>query len=107
MVKAKIFRNKNKCIYGFQIINHCDTSICAAISLLSLNIVNAIETFTEDKFSLEYDENGGFLKIEVENLKQGIDAEKSELLLNTLVLALKELSNTYEKELLLIDKVVN
>lgn len=61
MINAKIVRGSNGKIIGFTVENHGDNIVCAAVSMLVLNTVNSIELLTKDKFTCDYNENGGFL----------------------------------------------
>ena len=61
MIQAIFFKN-NENIIGFEIKNHGRDIVCSAVSILSLNTVNSLEAFTDAKYSVDYDTNGGFLK---------------------------------------------
>ena len=64
MVKADIFLNSDKQICGFDIYDHAEYAdeggdiICASVSLLVINTLNAIEKFTDDSFTSESEEGG-------------------------------------------------
>lgn len=60
MIRVKIFRESGK-ITGFTVENHGESIVCAAVSMLVLNTVNSIGSLTEDNFTCDYNENGGFL----------------------------------------------
>ena len=54
---------------GFECAGHAGYAeegsdiICAAVSALAVNTINAIEQFTEDPFEVEEAEDGGLLRI--------------------------------------------
>ena len=69
MIKAKLYQKENK-ICAFEIFGHAgyaphgEDIVCAAVTILSLNTVNAIEQFTDVPFQAEADEKkGGYLKV--------------------------------------------
>ena len=66
--------------------------ICAAVSALTVNTVNSIETFTEDRLSAE--EKNGFLtcQLEVPLSQQAV------LLMDSMVLGLTDIQNNYGKQ---------
>lgn len=103
MIQAKVYRKNNK-ICGFLITGHADYApegadiVCAAVSALAFNTVNAVEQFTEVPFQCEADmENGGYLKVLFPI--EGMAAEDVQLLLEALALGLAEIAVEYESYL--------
>lgn len=99
MIQAKIYRKNNK-ICGFQISGHADYApegadiVCAAVSVLAFNTVNAVEEFTEVPFQCEADaENGGYFKVLFP--LEGMEAANVQLLLETLALGLAGIETEY------------
>lgn len=110
MIKAKIYY-KNEKICGFEILGHAgyakagEDIVCAAVSVLALNTVNAIERFTPHPIQAEADEkNGGNLKIQIP--VEGMADHDTQLLLRTLEMGLSEIQNEYTKYFTLIHKEV-
>jgi hypothetical protein len=68
--------------------------VCAAVSVLMINTANAIEKFTDDHLTEE--EGDGFLSIKL----RCPPSEKAALLMNTLVLGLHSVQETYGKQFL-------
>ena len=66
--------------------------ICAAVSALTVNTVNSIETFTEDRLSAE--EKNGFLICQFE----GPLSSQAVLLMDSMVLGLTDIQNNYGKQ---------
>lgn len=102
MIQVTFFKDK-KNILGFQIKNHGKDIVCSAVSILSLNTVNSLKTFTNVDYNLDYDTNGGFLKCIVNKdslCNDGI------LLLSSLELGLKGIKMEYPKEISLKYKEV-
>lgn len=102
MIQAIFFKN-NENIIGFEIKNHGRDIVCSAVSILSLNTVNSLEAFTDAKYSVDYDTNGGFLKCIIN--KDSL-CEKAILLLSSLELGLKGIEAEYPKDISLKHKEV-
>ncbi|MBQ0001815.1 MAG: ribosomal-processing cysteine protease Prp [Clostridiales bacterium] len=71
--------------------------ICAAVSALIINTVNSIDTFTEDQ--LKEKEDDGFVSFE---FLTG-PSEKSTLLMDSLLLGLTQIENSYQKRYLRVN----
>lgn len=65
--------------------------VCAAVSALTLNMANSIEHFTADSFEADEDEKTGSFRFW---FTSGISSE-SKLLMNSLVLGLQDIEETY------------
>ena len=102
MIQA-IFFKKDKNIIGIQIKNHGRDIVCTAVSILSLNTVNSIEAFTEAKYNIDYDTNGGYLKCII---NEDSLCNKTILLLSSLELGLKGIEMEYPKDISLKYKEV-
>ena len=63
--------------------------VCAAVSALTINTLNSIETFTEDDF--EGGEDDGFLEF----VLTGTISDSSKLLMKSLVLGLTAIQESY------------
>ena len=70
--------------------------VCAAVSVLVINTFNSIERFTDDDFSCEAAENGGYLSMV---FSEDI-SDKSKLLLDSMLLGLDEIQKQYGDEYL-------
>lgn len=89
---------KKRCgrICGFTIEGHAGYAdegqdiVCAAVSVLSINTVNAIEQFTEDKLLVDARENG-YLDCEI----QESVSHDSFLLFQTFWLGITEIAKQY------------
>ena len=99
MIQITVFKDKD-CYTGFCMEGHAGYAqsgqdiVCSAVSVLALNTVNAIEEFTEDRFSVEADEEeGGRLEFHFSG-KPGHD---SGLLMNTMVLGLESIADSYSE----------
>ena len=99
MTTITIYRDHNKNEKGFEIKGHaCFATngkdiVCAAISILTQNTINSIETYAGDACSYKEDENSGYMKYLILN----IPSEKADLLLKSLSLGLSQISQNYKK----------
>ena len=93
MIHAVIFQNKTKECTGFQLEGHAGYAeegqdiVCAAISVLVINTINAIEAYTEDDFSVVSDETEAILSCHFRK-KPSHDAA---LLLKAMILGLSDM----------------
>ena len=90
MTKVTIYKNvKNECV-GFKALGHAgyaeegEDIVCAAISILTINTMNAIETFTDADVFLNTDEELGLIEYKIDE-----PTKETSLLLDTMVLGLK------------------
>ena len=94
MTKVTIYKNvKNECV-GFKALGHAgyaeegEDIVCAAISILTINTMNAIETFTDVDISLETDDELGLIEYRVDE-----PSKETSLLLDTMVLGLQTMAD--------------
>ena len=94
MTKVTIYKNvKNECV-GFKALGHAgyaeegEDIVCAAISILTINTMNAIETFTDADVFLETDEEIGFIEYRIDE-----PTKETSLLLDTMVLGLQTMAD--------------
>ena len=74
-----------------QIANTDRDVVCAAVSVLVINTLNAIDAFTEVKMQVEANEEDGLIKCQFKNIPD----EKAKLLMDTMVLGLTDISKQY------------
>lgn len=104
MINVKIYENQNHKIVGFQCKGHAGYAnagsdiVCAAVSVLVINTINSIEQFLDESVLYEANEKTGCIEYRI----HGIPGEKTELLLNSLVLGLREIEKNYSKKYLQI-----
>ena len=110
MIQAKIYRKAKK-ICGFEISGHAgyaaagEDIVCAAVTVLCFNTLNALEKFTALPFKCEADEKrGGYLKALFP--LEGMADHDTQLLLETLAMGLSGIELEYQKYLTLIDEEV-
>jgi len=109
MIKIKVFKNKYGKYIGFHSSGHAlyadygNDIVCASVSVLMINLINSIEVLTEDRFKLEIHEEGGDLKLMLNNGCSG----KSLLLLDSCMLGIRSVADEYgDKYIKIITKEV-
>lgn len=97
MIKIEIHKSGQQ-YKGFRSQGHAGYAedgydiICAAVSVLTVNAVNSIETFTEDAFQVQQDD--GLLEL----MLTDTPSRETDLLLNSMVLGLQDIQNNYGNE---------
>lgn len=104
MINVYFSKNRNNQICSFQIKNHGRDIVCSAVSILSLNTCNSIEKFTNSKFSVDYDNNGGYLNFKLKDINS--IHNDTLLILNCLELGLKGIELEYPNDIKLFYKEV-
>lgn len=101
MIKAIIYMDSNERYTGFSVSGHAEYGkygkdiICASVSVLTINTINAIETFTDNAYKCEQD-NKGTIKFKFSSKSD----DKGQLLLSTLAMGLSEISKEYGEKYL-------
>ncbi|MDO4296538.1 MAG: ribosomal-processing cysteine protease Prp [bacterium] len=99
MIQVVVYRER-ECTKGIQIQGHAGYDeygrdiICAAVSVLALNTFNSIETFTEDAFFGEVKEEEGRFEL---HFSETVSPE-SQLLMDSLILGLQSILESYGKK---------
>ena len=105
MTEITIYHEQNQDIEGFRCTGHAGYDVagqdivCASISVLTINTINAIETFTSCSFTCEVDEELGDIEV---HFPEGITQEAA-LLVDTMILGLKAIQNDYGNEYIILD----
>ena len=68
--------------------------ICSAVSALTVNTINSIETLTEDEINVEQGQEGGYLRLDL----LGSVSVESCILMSSLVLGLQMIEENYGSE---------
>ena len=110
MIKVTLHQ-KNNHVYRLRYEGHAGYSkhgndiVCAAVSMLTLNTLNAIERFTDEPIqSLAYDEEKGLIDVEFPRRKAGVFEPEAELLIRTLILGLIDTKEMYGEKYIQISK---
>ena len=105
MTQITIYRNQNREVDRFTCTGHAgyaasgEDIVCASISVLVINTINSIETFTSTAFVCEADEETGDIDY---RFTEEISPDAS-LLVESMILGLKEIQNDYGKKFLILD----
>lgn len=100
MITITVYQNKQKQYTGFSCVGHAEYAaagediVCAGVSALVLNTVNAIEAFTEEQFDADTKQESGLIDIRFRH-PVGHDAN---LLMDTMVLGLRDIQKNYGTE---------
>ena len=105
MTKITIYRNQNREVERFSCTGHAgyaasgEDIVCASISVLVINTINSIETFTSTAFICEAEEESGDIDFQ---FADEISPDAS-LLIESMILGLKEIQNDYGKKFLILN----
>ena len=101
MTDIVVFKKKKLDYYvGFELSGHAgyakrgEDIVCAAMSVLTINTINSIEKFTDDKFVLKQNERTGFINFKL----KGKPSDDTSLLLKSMILGLTEIVKEYGDE---------
>lgn len=98
MITATIF-NKNEHIVGVQLEGHAEYDrkgkdiVCSAVSILYINLVNSLESFTDDEKEVNGSEKINFQNVILKHMP----SEKAELLFESFLLGLTTIEKKYGK----------
>ena len=105
MTKITIFRNQKQEYLAFSCVGHVgyadagEDIVCAGISVLVINTINALGMFTKEQFKTNQDEETGLISVSFEQ-PAGHDAK---LLLDTMVLGLQGIQNNYGNDYIILN----
>ncbi len=100
MIQVDVFSDSNGVPAGIEIKGHAGYDeygrdiICAAVSALALNMANSVEKFTEDEFKGSTDEKTGRFTFRF----TGAVSPESKLLMDSLILGLTNIAESYGAE---------
>lgn len=106
MIQVRV-EKQNECIVAFHIEGHSGYAkhgsdiICSAVSALAITCVNSIEQLTEDEIVVEQEEKRGLLAFELPKTV----SEQSRVLLESLMLGLQGVSDSYGKQYVTVEIV--
>ena len=106
MTRVHIYKTETGAYTGFLVEGHAEYAdpgediVCSAISLLTINTVNAIGQFTEDQTEVEEDQTKGMIRC----MLQQPPSHDTELLLRSFELGVTELAKQYKEVSCLIEQ---
>ncbi|MCI6858932.1 MAG: ribosomal-processing cysteine protease Prp [Eubacterium sp.] len=108
MVKITIYKKPEGQFKGFQVIGHADSVeegadlVCCSVSVLTINLVNSLEAFTDDVFEVTQQDALGLIQVTFKNPL----SEKALLLMNSYVLGIRSIEEEYDLWLKVITREV-
>ena len=105
MTHITIYRNQQNVFTGFLCEGHAgyaqagEDIVCAGISTLVINTINAVEAFTKTKILADADQAEGTIDV---NFPYGCD-EQAKLLVDAMILGLQGIQTNYGKKFLTLD----
>ncbi len=105
MTRLTIYTNQEGAFSGFCCEGHAgyanagEDIVCAGISTLVINTINAIEQLTEVNFSADANADAGEISI---HFPEGADAQ-AKLLVDAMILGLQGIQKKYGKRFLTLD----
>ena len=94
MINVFFYKNKDGNLCGFEFSSHAQSKVCAAVSALVINTANSIGKFSGSRIVMDYNENGGFLKMIIQ--EPDIAAK---LLLESLELGINSLKEQHKRQI--------
>jgi uncharacterized protein len=97
MIKISIKTDTEKIYSGFRVEGHAgyldegQDIICAAVSMLVINTINSIETFTKDVFEVHTEEEIGLIELKM----MSEVSDEAKLLLDSLFLGFRVIKEEY------------
>ena len=95
MIHVAIYQDKRNVCTGFQLKGHAGFAeegqdiVCAAVSVLVINTMNALELYTQDDFSVVSDEEEGMISCHFTKTL----SKEAELLVKTMILGLEQMAD--------------
>ena len=105
MTEITIYRNENHEIERFTCNGHTGYDsygkdiVCASISVLVINAINSIETFTSCEFVCEADDESG----EIDFRFTDEITQDAMLLIDSMILGLQEIQENYGNEYIILE----
>ncbi len=104
MISINVIK-KQDIVYGFKVSGHAlfddkgKDVVCAAVSILTINTVNAFESFLPGE-EIRVEADGGLIKCEFVNEP----SEKAKLLIDTFLLGIRGMEKEYGKRYLKLEE---
>ena len=73
MIQITIYKKPDNQYKGFQVIGHADSVeegadlVCCSVSVLTINLVNSLDTFTDDEFEVTEQEELGLVQVRLQS----------------------------------------
>jgi uncharacterized protein YsxB (DUF464 family) len=101
-ITAAFQRNAQGTLCGFQIENHASETVCAAVSALAINTINALEQLTDEHLICEIPQGEtGFIRLDLPNVRLGKVNHDADILMSALWLGLQSIAENYPDDLVI------
>ncbi len=96
MICVKVFKSGDT-FTGFVSEGHAEYAeegydiICSAVSVLTINTCNSLEQLTEDDFTVDAGEDGGYMRLTLAEPS----SKEAQLLMHSLVIGLEAIEESY------------
>lgn len=100
MIHVIVVRKENL-IFSIELSGHAESGpygydlVCAAVSGVSMGMINAVMKLTEMDLNIEQGGEGGYLKVTFPTLQPNNELEKAQLLLEGMLVSLKSIELDY------------
>lgn len=100
MIQIVVYKNSQGIYRGFKSLGHAGYDeyghdiVCSAVSVLVINTINSIETFTEDAMRVDSDEESGMITV---HFGRSV-SDHTALLMDAMVLGLKTIQKEYKNK---------
>ena len=101
MIQITIYKKPDNQYKGFQVIGHADL-VCCSVSVLTINLVNSLDTFTDDEFEVTEQEELGLVQVTFKNPL----SDKALLLMDSFDLGVHSIEEQYDIWLKVITREV-
>lgn len=101
MIKINLHYNNQGDLWRFVLDGHAGYAdhgqdiVCAAVSMIVINTINSIDSFTDEPLLLDQDDTGGYIDCAFSHIKVNKGSKEATLLLKSMVLGLKSIKEQY------------
>lgn len=101
MIKISLHYNNQGDLWRFVLDGHAGYAdhgqdiVCAAVSMIVINTINSIDSFTEEPSLLSQDEEEGYIDCTFRDIKVNKGSQEAILLLKSMVLGLRSIKEQY------------
>jgi len=102
MIEVSVLYEQDR-IRSFTLSGHAGSGpygydlVCAAVSAVAFGSVNAVAALADPDLEIDQGEDGGYLRVALLGSLDGADAEKTQLLLNGMLISLETIERDYSK----------
>ncbi|HHX61849.1 MAG TPA: ribosomal-processing cysteine protease Prp [Epulopiscium sp.] len=108
MIKINLHYNNQDALWCFVLEGHAGYAdhgqdiVCAAVSMIAINTINSIDSFTQEPLLLDQDDKGGYIHCTFPDIKVNKGSVEATLLLKSMVLGLNSIQEQYGKYIQII-----